>query len=372
MKGITIYDPDKAYQGYTLFCETFAEPKWSKGKEAVIYLIDMEGEPAHTWTQTETTLQSHSRLLPNGHLIYPTHDRSDVASGNVGLFELDPESNVVWSYRCRVDHDFAVLDGSLSGQVLANGNILVHTITENVWPALGPELKRQPYIIEVTRDKELAWEWRGEEHLEELQELLTPEGWQHVMDRATGQFAFDWAHNNTCQVIPPNATYDKEKAAGGPIRFQPGNIFFSYRSNDVIGVIERETGKIVWAWGPGILDGQHKPHMLANGNVLIFDNGPLRKYSRVIELDPLTEQIEWEYTGKPDHEFLSGAISGAQRLPNGNTLICDGGNRRLFEVTPDQEIVWEFINPYEHENGSRGIYRCLRYSPEYVKPLLDR
>jgi len=112
--------------------------------------------------------------------------------------------------------------------------------------------------------------------------------------------------------------------------------------------------------------------MLANGNILIFDNGPLRGYSRVIELNPLTERIEWEYTGKPDREFLSRAISSAQRLPNGNTLVCDGNNCRLFEVTPDKEIVWEFVNPYKSPNGRRAIYRCLRYSPEYVKPLLDR
>ena len=152
MPGVTKHDPTRAYEGYTLFCETFSEPVWEKGKEAVIYLVDMDGKPAHRWTTTETTVQSHCRLLPNGHLLYPTHDRSDVASGNVGLFELDPDSNVVWRYRCRVDHDYQVLD---------NGNLLIHTIAESMCPALGPELKRHPYMVEVTRDKELVWEWRG-------------------------------------------------------------------------------------------------------------------------------------------------------------------------------------------------------------------
>jgi hypothetical protein len=267
----------------------------------------------------------------------------------------------MWSYRCRVDHDF---------QIRENGNLLIHQITENMCPALGPELKRQPYMVEITRAKELVWEWRGEEHLDELRALLSPEAWKHVMDRATGQFAFDWAHNNTLQLIGPNATYEREKAAGGPVRFKPGNIFFSYRSNDVIGVIDYETGKIVWAWGPGVIDGQHKPHMLANGNVLIFDNGTLRGYSRVIELNPLTAEIEWEYDGRPEHGFFSRAISGAQRLPNGNTLVCDGGHSHLFEVTPDQELVWDFVNPYRSEDARPAIYRCLRYSPEYVQPLL--
>jgi hypothetical protein len=232
-------------------------------------------------------------------------------------------------------------------------------------------------MIEVTRDKELVWEWHGEEHIEELEALLSPEAWAHFLNRVQGEFSFDWAHNNTLQVIPPNATHEKEKALAMPERFKPGNIFFSYRSVDIIGVIERETGEIVWAWGPGVLDGQHKPHMLPNGNVLIFDNGTLRGYSRVIELNPLTEEIEWEYTGTPKESFLSRYISGAQRLPNGNTLICEGGKAHLFEVTPSGEIVWSFVNPWRVPSTTgttwhESIYRCTRYSPEYVKPLLER
>ena len=163
----------------------------------------------------------------------------------------------------------------------------------------------------------------------------------------------------------------KEEAAGGPVRFRPGNIVFSYRSVDIIGVIDRETGQIVWAWGPGELDGQHKPHMLPNGNILIYDNGTLRNYSRVLELNPLTEEIEWEYTADPKESFYSGYISGAQRLPNGNTLICEGGACHFFEVTPEKEVVWDYTSPFREE-GAMSTYRCLRYSPEFVQPLLKR
>ncbi|KPK81756.1 MAG: hypothetical protein AMJ81_10345 [Phycisphaerae bacterium SM23_33] len=362
MKGVIRYEADKAWNGYTLFCETFRSPSREGRLNGPIYLIDMGGQPVHQW-YAETTVQSYCHLLENGNLLYPTHDRSDVDRGPFGIYELDPDSRVVWSVRCRTDHDF---------QVMKNGNLMIHTITENFCPRLGPELKRQPYIVEITRQKELVWEWRGEEHLDELEELLSPAGWEHVMDRAHGQFAFDWAHNNTLQIIPPNAAYEKEKAAGSRPRFKPGNIVFSYRSNDVIGVIDRETGRIVWAWGPGVLDGQHKPHLLPNGRILIFDNGTLRGFSRVIEYNPLTDRIEWEYTADPRESFHSRFISGAQRLPNGNTLICEGAKSRLFEVTPDKQIVWEFINPYQAENASHNIYRCTRYSREHVKPLLEQ
>jgi hypothetical protein len=359
MAGVTIHERRKAWEGYTLFSQTQQNPS---DAPRPIYLIDMEGRIVHTW-HALTTVQSYMHLLPDGNMIYPTHDRSDVAKGPFGLYELDPASNVVWSLRCRTDHDF---------QVLENGSVLVHMITENFRPALGPEMKRQPYMVEVTREKELVWEWRGEEHLDELKALLPAEGWKHVMDRAHGQFAFDWAHNNTLQVIPPNATFEKEQAAGRAPRFRPGNIVFSYRSCDVIGVIERPSGRIVWAWGPGEIDGQHKPHVLANGNVLIFDNGTLRKYSRVIELNPLSGKVEWEYTAQPRESFFSGFISGAQRLPNGNTLICEGGKSRLFEVTPEGEVVWDFVDPAHDPKRWTSVYRCTRYSLEYVEPLLKR
>ena len=354
-----LYKPDKCYNGYTLFCHSYEDPRASESGRGHIYLIDMEGNVVHEWT-TQTAQQSFCRLLPDGNLLYPTRDRSRIEAA--GLRELDPDSNVVWYYHCRIDHD---------DQVLANGNLMLHTICDYMVPALGVGLKRNPYILEITRDRKLVWEWRGEEHVDELRDLLPADAWEHFQRRIRNEFSFDWAHNNTCQIIPENATAEKEDARARLARFKPGNIIFSYRSVDIIGVIERETGKIVWAWGPGELDGQHKPHMLPNGNILIFDNGTLRGYSRVIELDPLTEEIVWEYTAEPKEEFLSRYISGAQRLPNGNTLICEGAKCHLFEVTTKKEVVWDYVSPFREE-GALSTYRCLRYSPEYVRPLLER
>lgn len=355
---IQIHDQEKCYNGYTLFCHPYPEEAVEEG-EGKIHLIDMEGNTVHTW-YTETTVQSHCHLLPNGNLLYPTRDRSDIQKA--GLRELDPESNVQWYYHCRVDHDF---------QVLSNGNYLIHTVDDHMVPELSPGLKANPYILEINRQQELIWEWRAENHIDDLKRLLSPEEWEHVQDRLENEYPFDWAHNNTCQVIRPNATYEKELKSDGPVRFKPGNIVFSYRSNDVIGVIDRENGDIVWAWGPGRLDGQHHPHILSNGNLLIFDNGTLRGYSRVIELNPLSNEIEWEYVADPKEEFHSKYISGAQRLPNGNTLICDGMESRLFEVTREGEMVWEYTSHLHEESANDTIYRATRYSPDYVETLFE-
>jgi hypothetical protein len=355
MTGVVTHD-DRAWEGFTLFAESHEDPSTAPDGTATVYLIDMDGDPVHTWS-VDTAIQSFLRLRPNGNLLYPTRDRSDI--GEAGLRELTPDGEVRWHYHCRIDHDY---------QVLESGNLLIHTIDDHMVPGIGPELKRNPYIIEVTPEKDVVWEWRGEDHFGDLRRRLSTEAFEHVRRRIDERYGFDWAHNNTCQVIPENDAYDR--AEGDPAaRVEPGNVVFSYRSLDVIGTIDRPSGEIVWAWGPGTLDGQHKPHVLPDGNVLLFDNGTERGYSRVIEVDPLTETVEWAYAANPKESFYSPYISGAQRLPNGNTLICEGSEARLFEVTPDGDVVWEFRNPFD--DGGRGnVYRCLRYAPDYVAPLL--
>ncbi len=104
--------------------------------------------------------------------------------------------------------------------------------------------------------------------------------------------------------------------------------------------------------------------MQGAGHLLLFNNGrgrPDGDYSSVDELAlPVDDQgryarspdgafvpakLVWRYVADPKSEFFSGHISGAQRLPNGNTLICSGENGMLFEVTPDSKVVWRYINP---------------------------
>ena len=136
------------------------------------------------------------------------------------------------------------------------------------------------------------------------------------------------------------------------------------------------------------ISGQHNPHFIADGlpgagNLLVFDNqggadyppAPLGIYagSRVLEIDPVTEQIVWQYTaedsGRPPWTFFSSFVSNAQRLPNGNTLITEGMHGRIFQVTPSGQVVWEYLTPYEDYRGRRrtrgqGSDRRGRRSPD--------
>jgi hypothetical protein len=115
-----------------------------------------------------------------------------------------------------------------------------------------------------------------------------------------------------------------EQHGGIGERRYPGEL----SANKTVVRISRSTGKILWKLAPPTVAGQHAPTRLANGNILIFDNGVHRlddslPYSRVIEVDPATNRIVWKYQDKPAWNFFSPRMGNAQRLPNGNTLITE-------------------------------------------------
>jgi hypothetical protein len=158
-------------------------------------------------------------------------------------------------------------------------------------------------------------------------------------------------------------------------------------------------GDLLYRWGnPRVygrgtdsdrrLFGQHDARWIprgfpGEGNLTVFNNGvgrPETDYSSVLEIEPPLgpdgrytiaagrpfgpERPAWEYTASTKGSFLADFISGAQRLPDGNTLVCDGPNGRLFEVTPRGETIWEFESPYSgdapnpHGDPPRSIFRA--------------
>jgi outer membrane protein assembly factor BamB len=111
--------------------------------------------------------------------------------------------------------------------------------------------------------------------------------------------------------------------------------------------------------------------MVGSGNILVFDNGVRRGASRVLEVNPHTGAVEWEYSADPPESFYTYEKGSAQRLPNGNTLICDGDNGRAFEVTPEGETVWEWLNPALRKGRRVQLYRIERIPPDRIEPLLE-
>lgn len=217
----------------------------------------------------------------------------------------------------------------------------------------------------------------------------------------------DYLHVNCMSYLGPNKWYEH-----GDMRFKSDNIIFDCREANILAILDKESGKIVWKIGPdfnatpelrklGWIIGQHHFHMIpkglpGEGNLMVFDNGgwggygvpnpgsrngsknALRDYSRVLEFNPITLEVVWKLTPKElDHaiptdasKFYSPYVSSAQRLPNGNTLVTEGSDGRIIEVTADHEIVWEWISPYytHNETGPKNnmIYRGYRYPYSYV------
>jgi hypothetical protein len=235
-----------------------------------------------------------------------------------------------------------------------------------------------------------VWQWWAHEHVDELRALGI------VFPRPVGirtkHGIGDLFHINTLEVLPDTKLGQRDP------RFRAGNVMLSYRQLDVICVVDRDSGYIVWAWGPGELDGQHQPTLIPDshpltgeampgaGHILVFDNGKYRRhYSRVLEIDPLTNSIVWS----SPTDWYSWHISGAERLPNGNTFVCDGPAGRFFEITADGETVWEYWNPFQRpdvttrlgeqtlydDRGGRdtdhAVYRAVRYPKQYVDRIIE-
>jgi hypothetical protein len=152
-------------------------------------------------------------------------------------------------------------------------------------------------------------------------------------------------------------------------------VLLSVRNLDTVAVLDRRTRSIAWA-AQGVWRAQHDAHFLGNGRLLLYDNFGSAKSTRILEYDPLTQAIPWAYTNEDVPPFSARFRGAEQRLTNGNTLIVDPDNRRLFEVTPGKELVWEFycaLPPAPEVQRPRGhAINCVRRYPAERLTFLKR
>jgi len=352
--GLIYYDPTKAYHGYTLF--TPAGP----GSGGTTYLVDMEGRIVHQWN-LDGWVRYHVELLPNGNLFGGRYDARKPVAQMIFLggeiFEMDWDGNVVWRYE---DPDMDLHDRA----PLKNGNIMImkHTdISEDIEKKIQGGIpgseddygfgKVHGFLLqEIDRDGKVIKNFEVYKKLDPEIDIIPPYGTRGV-----------WPGTNSL-----------EELANGDL------MTTSYNMNNIY-IWDRETGDIKWRWGNGILAFPHDPTELDNGNILVHDNQRFPTQwmppdgSRVLEINPNTDEIEWQYRAENPLDFHNTYIGGNQRLPNGNTLICDGGKGHLFEVTAEGEVVWEFVNPlffnYSTTSINMGhcnsVFRCYRYSPKH-------
>ncbi|MBD3349845.1 MAG: hypothetical protein GF400_11720 [Candidatus Eisenbacteria bacterium] len=352
--GVTVYDSLRAYDGYTLYV----------GKTHVT-LVDMSGEAVHSWRNPTLKRLEHAKLTPDGHayVILPRR----------GVFELDWDGEIVWSGEALVHHDFDMEPG---------GDLLAIAYDEVVMREFGPTPILSDKIVRLGRDGTVTDVWRLHEHRDDLAQWCSEEALTTVSEDVPED---DWSHANTLEIIrEPGETalpvdlgmgdggdgYATGEAGARHPAFEPGNALICVRNLDFIGVVDLDSGEIVWGWGPGEIDHPHQPTLLANGNVLLFDNGFFRGWSRVIEYDPVADEIVWEYKESDPYDFFSRGRGACQKLPNGNVLITESAKGRVLEVTPDGEVVWNFLNPSRQRDRRGTFYRSFRYDRDVMDRII--
>jgi hypothetical protein len=355
--GLTHHQPTQTFKGYTLVTPAGGDSS---------YLLDMDGRIVHRW-RFAAVRPFYSRLLPNGNLLtlgvdlslpppvqvpfdqppppFSQHVRR-LGGGGRNLQERDWDGNVVWEYQNEaIHHDFVRLP---------NGNTLLP-----LWAELPPEFARRvrggvrrprekfpplltDHIIEVDPAGHEVWRVKLEDLLDPVRDPICP-----LEQR------WEWTHMNGLSLT------------------SEGNIVFSCRNNSRVGIVERATGRLLWKYGAPDIHHQHNATALPGGTIQIFDNGMHRTglpRSRIVEVDPQDSRVVWEYTTDPPEQFFSAHVSGADRLPGGNVLICEGASGRVFEVTAKGETVWEWINPFANRVNGRLltlIFRAHRYAPDF-------
>lgn len=353
------WNKDLAYNGYTLI---------STGYLSFPYLVDMEGKVVFRWRVPVKKVWSgvtgcsnvfkvgvyfvnRARVFPNGDMLAQFSDWG--APYGCGMIKVDKDANILWVYEDLVHHDFAVDE---------KGNTFTATRKTLTDPVPGLEELPTPinvdYIVKLDPNgKEMSSFSLLEAFKDSPYEILLLH-----RDHGWGDDIYDYFHTNSLDVLKP------EIAAKFP-QFKAGDLLISARALGVLAVVDPETKKVVWAYR-GFLKYQHSATFLPNGHILVLDNqGHIDtngKYSRVVELNPVTLGVEWMYVGNKENPFNTEKVGDAQRLPNGNTLIAESAHARIFEVTKDGKVVWTYklAKKLSDTEYSEAIFTALRFTDD--------
>jgi hypothetical protein len=409
-----LYCDSAAFAGYTLFAPLQHTATW---------LIDNQGRVIDRW-QSGYRPGNSAYLLENGDLLRAACINNPLftVGGTGGRVErFDWDGNLVWAYEYSSDrycqhHDI---------RLLPNGNILMiawerKTLAEALAAGRNPELLLTnelwpDHVVEVNPGTDsIVWEWHVWDHL--IQSFdSTRQNYGVVRDHPElidvnyvtydNQRA-DWNHSNSVthnpeldQVMISSRYFSEvwvidhgtttEEAAGhsGGRYGRGGDLLYRWGNPAAYGRGNAATRRLYYQHDANWL-GDSQP---GTGHIACFNNGMIagHAWSEATEFAPPTDSLGF-YALRPDStfgpdsacwtfggpgEFFSSAVSGVQRLPNGNTLICDGQAGELFEVTPARETAWRYINPvsdtgpmFQYESippNCNAVFKALRYAPTY-------
>jgi len=334
--GVTVHERHRVAAGLNLY---------TSGHAPTAILMDMDGRELHRWEMDfrdafpdveirhnhgRADSWRRARLRRNGDLL--------AIYEGLALICLDSASKLKWAVANNAHHDVRELPG---------GELLVLTREAHVnakIDASRPIL--EDYLVTLGEN--------GEElsRLSLVDAFLQSE-YRDLFNARKTQVG-DIMHTNTISILDgshPELPWNR-----------PGGVLTSMRNMDCVAVVDLASGLVAEAW-LGDWEAQHEPRLLDNGNILLFDNLGADGVSRVIEIDPLDETLEWEYRSGNLEMLWSPTCGTASRLSNGNTLIVESDNGRALEVTQAGEIVWEFHNPAragENQEYVATLYDLIR------------
>lgn len=346
--GVTVFDEGRSYPGYNLYTIRMAR---------AAELIDARGRVVRRWHQEEDLAWVRSVLLDNGDLlVVGDHPRdSSVSSKRTPprfVMRLTWDNEVIWKRTLSAHHDIVITPDDRIG---------VLTVEGRRPPGNPPSaIVVEDHVTILNQDGDVEEKRSLDKMLKARPDVFT--------FQPTGRWRRSWdpLHSNSLRWMT-----DETLAARDPI-YALGNLIVCFRYQDSVAIFDWDKEEVVWTWGQGDISQPHDAMVLDNGNILLFDNGVKRDWSRVIELNPRTKEIVWEYKAPTLSDFFTGARGANQRLPNGNTLITESNKGRAFEVTPDGEIVWEFFVPHVGPKGHRQIIiRLYRYETKLIEKLVS-
>jgi hypothetical protein len=413
--GLLQYDQASSFVGYTLLA-----PQQSP----TIFLIDNYGRLVHKWEMTFIS-SSAVYLLPTGNLLRGAKTVDSAGVTGRTIQEIAWDGSLVWSYDYTSVHHQQHHDI----EPLANGNVLLlanepYTRAEAIAAGrdtllMSTDTVNAEYVVEIRptgpTSGDVVWEWHSWDHLIQDHDSTVSnfgpvEDHSELLDiNYAPNITKDWIHAN---AIEYNEELDQIVISSrhfSELWFIDHSLSSAEASGHTGGNASMG-GDILYRWGnpicyrAGTIDerqlfGPHdiqwiKPGLPGAGNILLFNNGWQRPGSNVSTIEEIITTVNgegtypqpgsgvahgpdsptWNYTADPATSFYSATISGTQRLPNGNTLICTGRSGLLFEVTMGGEVVWQYQSPVTNFGVTKqgdpvgsgvNVFRCQRFAPEH-------
>jgi hypothetical protein len=354
--GVIKYDPNLTCPGYRLYTISYL----SRAE-----LIDENGNVVHSWQFEPYERWEQADLLENGDvLIVGSRNRPDgprLSGKDRYAARLTWNGDIVWKHDIRIHHDI---------EMTPDGKVLALSYRRRDYPQISKSIdfKDDELVLMDPNNGEVIT-------TRSLIDIVTrspeygPLRRVHP-NRISGAPWMDFFHSNSIEWM------NQPHLFGTHPLYAEDHVIISLRNQFRVVIYDWSEDKFIWSWGLDQLHAAHDARLLDNGNITLFDNRVGPDWSRVIEVDPRKGEIVWEYIGDPPNSFYSKARGSAMRLRNGNTLISQSETGRIFEVTYDGEIVWDFVSPYlsklKEESERHAIARAVWYSREQIDGLLKK